>query len=151
MHRSKVLSQVRRVRWQERRQLLDVPSPGPPLRLVTTPERLRFWLTVTRSATNATMWLYGELDLAVQNQLLSAASAQLSVGRPQTITLDLGGLAFLSVSGITTLMTVKQYAEDDEIPFALQNVRPPVRRLFRLCGVTGSFETVVQTGRDTAC
>lgn len=105
----------------------------------TTQDRPQFWLAATREFGRLTLWLHGELDLAVHDELVTAACAQLSAGRTSAVTLDLGGLDFLSVSGISTIVTVQHVAEQRGISFALRNVPVRVSRLFGICGVTRGF------------
>lgn len=101
----------------------------------------RFWLTTTREWAHLTMWLHGELDLAFNEQLFSEACARFAAGRVSGVTVDLGGLNFLSVTGIDTLIAVQRLAQQRHIPFALQNVPARIGRLFGICGAARSFPT----------
>jgi anti-anti-sigma factor len=106
------------------------------MHVMGTSNHPQFWLTTTREFTHLTFWLHGELDLAFSEQLVSAVCAQLSIGRMSGVTFDLGGLDFLSVSGISALIAVQQLARQRGVAFALRHVPARVQRLLRMCDVT---------------
>jgi anti-anti-sigma factor len=107
----------------------------------TTRESPQFWLSATREFGRLTLWLHGDLDLAAHHELVAGACAHLSSGRTSAVTVDLGGLDFLGVSGISTLVAVQRLAEQRGIPFALRNVPVRVARVFGICGVTRGFHS----------
>lgn len=108
---------------------------------VGAPDLPAFWLSTTREFAHLTIWLHGELDLAFNDQLVSAACANLAIGRTSGVTVDLGGLDFLSVTGIGALLAVRHIAEERRVPFALRNVPAKIRRLFGLSGDARNFPT----------
>lgn len=125
--------------------IADAPMDGtrvpPTTAFIGTPGLPQFWLTTTRHFAHLTMWLHGDLDLAYGAQLVSAACSQLAIGRTSGVTVDLGGLDFLSVTGISALIDVRHIADERAVPFELRNVPERITRLFRICGVTHSSQT----------
>ncbi len=95
----------------------------------------QFWITVDGGFADLTLSLHGELDLAYQEYLVTAASQQLSGRHSSVITIDLGGLSFLGASGITALLSIKEVAERSGVRFTVRNVPAMIERLFLICGV----------------
>jgi anti-sigma B factor antagonist len=60
---------------------------------------------------------------------------------PQTIIVDLAGIAYIETSGIATLIEALRIARHHQTNFRLQGLSGAVLRLFEVTGVLALFET----------
>jgi stage II sporulation protein AA (anti-sigma F factor antagonist) len=87
-----------------------------------------------RHAGQITLALTGELDI-VGGELLRARLDDLRRTYRGRLVIDLGGLTFLSSTGIAVLMHAHGYARTDGWRLQLRQGPPEVRRVFELCGL----------------
>jgi anti-anti-sigma factor len=80
----------------------------------------------------------GDLDLASSVTLLQAVRVQLRT-RPQTLALDLSGVAFIDVAGLRAVISCRRMAAARGIQLQVVEVSPPVRRLLELVGLSSAF------------
>jgi anti-sigma B factor antagonist len=93
-------------------------------------------LVVDRSS--ASLLVNGDIDADDGDALLSAMGDALSHS-PARVFVDLGGVTFIDSSGLVALLSIKQLATADGIPFVLVDPSPVVRRLLESTGLDGTF------------
>ena len=82
--------------------------------------------------------VFGELDLAVRDEVVSTVSDALRGARPDgRLVADLGGVTFCDSSGLGALLDLRRAAADAGIRMVLRDVPPQVARLLDLTDVDG--------------
>lgn len=84
--------------------------------------------------------LRGDLDLAVESDLVERVEQLLRPPRPRRVVLDLSGLLFMDSSGLRGVLRCARAAREAEVPLALGVVPGPVTLLLDTAGVTGWFD-----------
>jgi anti-anti-sigma factor len=93
---------------------------------------------VVRSAGGTVVVLDGEIDIKCRpmfRQLLAEVITQ----APTAVSVDLRGVRFMDSTGVHCLVTARELAERNEVPFGLLAMSEPVRRTLDLCGVLKEF------------
>jgi anti-anti-sigma factor len=85
------------------------------------------------------MILTGELDMGAAFKLESAFDALTGGGAVRSVALDLAAVTLVDSAGIGALLSIRERAADLGIELALTRVSDPVRRIFDVTGVTGTF------------
>lgn len=99
----------------------------------------QFWITAGRDRSRLTIALHGEFDLAVRQQFLTAATAQLAA-HPAAVILDLGGLTFMGAAGINALIEVRDAARRCSASFAMKNLPAEAHRVLAICELGDDLE-----------
>jgi anti-anti-sigma factor len=87
-----------------------------------------------RHAGQITLALSGELDIVGGERLRSRLDDLRRTYRGRLV-IDLGGLTFLSSTGIAVLVQADRYAQAGGWRLELRQGPPEVRRVFELCGL----------------
>ncbi|HTH06283.1 MAG TPA: STAS domain-containing protein [Ilumatobacteraceae bacterium] len=93
-----------------------------------------FEYTVTRSGAQVTLAVRGELDAATGPSLSDAVTALSSDGVARLV-IDLDHVTFVDSRGLSALLESYGAATERDTAFAVVNLQPAVRRLFRITGV----------------
>jgi len=104
--------------------------------------------TLVSDARGVVVSLSGSLDMAVSEDfgvLLSSSLELAEVGRPFVV--DLSGVAYISSTGVGTLVTALAHARRRSIPLSLRNMSPAVRDVFELLGFLPFFPDEAANGR----
>lgn len=80
----------------------------------------------------------GELDIATVEELSAAARAALET-TASTLVLDFGGVTFVDSTGLGALVRLRKEAEHRGLGLRLEGVRPEVRRVLDLTGLSEIF------------
>lgn len=78
----------------------------------------------------------GELDMSTAPEL-SRSLAGVLEQRPQRVTLELGGLAFIDSTGLTLLVRTSNDLKQHEGDLRLAHPTPPIRRVLEIVGLDG--------------
>lgn len=81
----------------------------------------------------------GEIDVATAPQVESELLTLIDAG--SAVVLDLHGVTFIDSSGLRTLVTARQRAEEKSVSFALAGRSPAVERLLQVTGLDTVFES----------
>lgn len=79
----------------------------------------------------------GEIDVATAPQVEGRLLALIDAGSP--VVLDLHGVTFIDSSGLRTLVTARQRAEEKAVSFSLAGRSPAVDRLLQVTGLDVVF------------
>jgi anti-anti-sigma factor len=93
--------------------------------------------------------LYGELDMAVADDLKAAVDAILK-RRPLIVGIDLRGLTFIDARGLAALITAGRRCRAERRRFFLVRGSEHVDRLLFALGMDGPFEIVSDLDHLTA-
>jgi anti-anti-sigma factor len=85
------------------------------------------------------MTLGGELDMGAAFRLEPAFDSAVSGGDVRSVALDLAAVTLVDSAGIGALLSIRERAHQLGIELALTRVSQPVRRIFDLTGVSGTF------------
>lgn len=80
----------------------------------------------------------GELDLASAAQLTEALELAWR-NHPEQVVLELGGLHFIDMAGVRSVLEAQRNAEQQGGRLVLADVRQPVRRVLALAGMSDVF------------
>ncbi len=97
-------------------------------------------MEIVAGATNITVRLIGEVDMASKD-MLEEAMTQLGV-EPRNLIIDLRGVSFMDSMGLSMLVRVHQVCEANGGTLTVRTPQPPVRRLFALTGVDAQLTIV---------
>ena len=81
----------------------------------------------------------GEIDVATAPQVEGQLLAIIDSG--SAVVLDLHGVTFIDSSGLRTLVTARQRAEELSVAFSLAGRSPAVDRLLQVTGLDSVFES----------
>jgi anti-sigma B factor antagonist len=97
--------------------------------------------TLTREWIGGTLVLrlHGEIDLLSAPCLGAELAEQLHRG-PEAVIVDLAGVTFLAVSGLTAMLQARQAAATAGIPLRLARPSRPARRCLELSGLAATFD-----------
>jgi stage II sporulation protein AA (anti-sigma F factor antagonist) len=98
-------------------------------------------MVVSGDARRTVVALHGELDLAVEDEVLAVLDRILAA-RTKVLVADLRGLRFVDSSGIRALVLAAQRCAEGECRLILVRGTPEVERVLALCCVDSLFETV---------
>lgn len=90
---------------------------------------------VSSAGTEITLGVVGDVDLATASQLAAAVYDAAAHPGVERIAVDLGEVAFLSSTGVGTLLRCKQELEAGGLDFGLTRVGPAPLRTLELSGV----------------
>ncbi len=93
-------------------------------------------IEVQVQGTTRVIAIEGELDFSSVSRVQEAIDAALS-DRPETVVLDLSGLAFCDSSGIHLVVRSHQRATDNGIRFVAIRPLGSAWRVFEICGING--------------
>ena len=107
-----------------------LPPPAPPFRVVL------------RSPTPAALVaeVHGELDLATASPLQTRLGHVLAGTEHTVLVMDVSNVRFLSATGISALLCVREYAHRRGIAFRLVATHSPVLRPLSLLGLTATLD-----------
>jgi anti-anti-sigma factor len=97
-----------------------------------------FDLTVVRRAGAAVVRVYGEVDAFTVPVLETALLTELDA-RPEQLVVDLADVTWFGVSGLITLVDVREVAAATGTSVHIAGATPSVRRLVELAGLTQRF------------
>lgn len=83
--------------------------------------------------------LAGEIDLASRSELQARLLGVLSAPAPHQMEVDLGGVTFMSCTGLTVLIIVGKVAAGSGCRMSITNPQPMVRRVLDLTGLSLVF------------
>ena len=83
--------------------------------------------------------LHGELDLAT-TPLLVRELEQAERGDPRLLVLDLAGVTFVDVAGLTAMLAAARRASAGGRRVLVSGARAPIRRLFELTAIDQTLE-----------
>ena len=75
----------------------------------------------------------GDIDLVTAPHLEATLHDAIGDHRPQSLTIDVGGVAFLDAAGMTAL--IRTYAHAGRVDIRLTNAQPMVRRVLAVAGL----------------
>jgi anti-anti-sigma factor len=87
----------------------------------------------------------GELDIATVDQLLAEARTALDTTTSPALQVDLSGVTFVDSTGLGALVRIRNEAEQHGHEVELVGVRPEVRRVLDLTGLTEIFPDRAQS------
>lgn len=87
----------------------------------------------------ATLALYGELDMGTETQLRDATKKALSADDIRSVKLDLAELTFLDSTGVSTLLDLRKQASDRGIGLEIVAVSRRAARVLTIVGLADSF------------
>ncbi len=114
------------------------PKEGTPRSGTVPPVGEAFDVAVKDDGPNVTMTVTGELDLATAPRLRDAC-ADVVARRPETVRVDLGGLAFLDSSGISVLVQLHHDLEEGGATLVLHRVGDRTARVLEIAGLAAFF------------
>jgi anti-anti-sigma factor len=77
--------------------------------------------------------VFGDIDIVTAPHLEAALRAAIADHRPRSLTVDLGGVAFIDAAGLTALVRTRVGA--DHVDIRLTNARPAVARVLAITGL----------------
>ena len=83
----------------------------------------------------------GDIDLATVDRLRTAALSALAEYRPRLLVIDLNGVSFLDLSGVSALVEIRGRATAAGGRVTLRAPQPIVYRVLELTNVLGLFES----------
>jgi anti-anti-sigma factor len=104
-------------------------------------EPVDFSMVVSGDARRTVVTLRGELDLAVEGEVLAVLD-QVLAARTKVLVADLRGLSFVDSSGVRALVLAAQRCTETGCRLILVRGTPEVERVLALCCVDSLFETV---------
>ena len=81
----------------------------------------------------AVVYLFGDVDLAREAELIALFSDAVGMGQP--VVVDAGGIDFVDSTGLRALLIAHQQCADAGTTLALRNVPSRLQRLLELSGV----------------
>ncbi len=109
---------------------------------IAIPSSSNLEISVDQVGNDAMVRLSGRIDVDSSPDLRDRLRTLLSPGTlPQTIIVDLAGIAYIETSGIATLIEALRIARHHQTNFRLQGLSGAVLRLFEVTGVLALFET----------
>lgn len=93
---------------------------------------------VVENGGTATVYLTGEVDL--ENSPAARSALLTTVGRGQSVIVDLGGVTYIDSSGIASLVEAYQKARAASLEFALERVGAPVLKVLLLARLDKVFD-----------
>ena len=87
----------------------------------------------------AELAISGEVDMAVADELLRAATAALRDCSCDDLVLDLSEVTFIDSSGLGTLVAIRNATQDRAVTLHLRGAAPPVRRLMKITNLDSVF------------
>jgi anti-sigma B factor antagonist len=88
----------------------------------------------------ATMFLSGEADLAVADDIQQQGSELLADEGIRSLALDLGEVTFIDSTTLGALIQLRNIAVDANKKLALSRVPSRVQRVMHIAGLTGIFD-----------
>jgi anti-sigma B factor antagonist len=82
-----------------------------------------------------TVFVHGEIDMAIAPQLRDAITGHLGHGSPTSIQLDLSGVTFMDSAGVHAMLAAKRSARLRRRDLVLARSSPRVNRLLDLMGL----------------
>lgn len=92
-----------------------------------------FEIFTTRDDEAAVLWLRGDIDLRVRDQVASAAVDLLA--EEKVVIADLSGVTFLDSSGLSALIKARKVATGLGRQFTVRSASPPVARVLTVTGL----------------
>jgi stage II sporulation protein AA (anti-sigma F factor antagonist) len=105
------------------------------------PEPADFCMVVTGDTRRTVVALHGELDLAVEDEIVRELERILAA-QTRLLVADLRGLRFVDSSGIRALVLAGQRCAQADCRLVLVRGTPEVQRVLALCCIDSLFETV---------
>lgn len=93
---------------------------------------------VVETRADGVLVVSGELDIATVDELSAAARTALET-TASTLVLDFGGVTFVDSTGLGALVRLRKEAEQRGLRLRLEGVRPEVRRVLDLTGLSEIF------------
>jgi anti-sigma B factor antagonist len=118
--------------------------PGATVTRIAIPSNSDLKISVDRVGKDVVVRLTGRVDVDSSPDLRDRLRTLLSEETlPQTIIVDLAGVAYIETSGVATLIEALRIARHHQINFRLQGLSGATLRLFEVTGVLALFEANV--------
>jgi anti-sigma B factor antagonist len=108
-----------------------------------------FELDTTTWGTTRTISCTGEFDLAVEADFSAAVEGAIAA-EPETVVIDLSGLAFIDSTGIHGLLRAHGHAQARGVRLVIVPAPERVHRVFGVCGLDARLPFVTAVRRDGA-
>jgi anti-anti-sigma factor len=82
----------------------------------------------------------GELDIAVEQELVTRVREAIAATEAPTVAMDLSDVSFIDSSGLRALLLCRDAAQARELALVLAVTDGPVRRLLEVAGVSSWFD-----------
>lgn len=84
--------------------------------------------------------LTGEIDILVEENIVSRVTAAITQSNPLEMVLDLRAVTFMDSSGLRAVLRCQRIAESEGVRFRVGVAEGPVTRLFAVAGVAEWFD-----------
>jgi anti-anti-sigma factor len=108
-------------------------------------QRAPILIAVTRAGPGrVTAAVTGDIDLATASHLETTLRDTIAGYRPRSLTVDIGGVAFLDAAGLTAF--IRTYAYAAQVDISLTNAQPMVVRVLAITGLLEALRVSAKAG-----